>query len=166
MPDHGFGGRPAGSVNVHSSSADEIRALVHQIDLVGEWPTSAKARRLGMKADNRRFTPIRDAMYEAGELATQPPAYIKTPAERREYLHAPGRPPEPEKPKAEETAWRPSWARGRTEDEPPLADAVALSLRSFFEYRKAWARLESWPVDFFRRIVPVVRRKKRKRVKG
>ncbi len=169
MPDHGFGGRPAGSTNVHSSSADEIRAIVHAIDLAGKWPTPRKARERGMRADNRRFVVIRDAMYLGGEIKTSPPKFIAWPPEkRREFMHSPGREPEPEKSKADETPWRPLWARGRTETDPPLADAVALSLRSFFEYRRAWQRMTmgTWPVDLFKRIVPRKLKKKRKRVEG
>ncbi len=168
MPDHGFGGRPTGSTNVHSSSPDEIRAIVHAIDLAGKWPTPRKARRRGMRADNRRFTPIRDAMYAAGEIKTPPPKYIAWPPEkRREFLHSPGREPEPEKPKADDAAWRPCWAT--IEDDPRVStnpghgDAMVSRVEALLAYRRAWARLETFPVDFFSRIKPRPLKRKRAR---
>ncbi len=168
MPNHGFGGRPVGSTNVHSSSADEIRAIVHAIDLAGEWPTPRKARRRGMRADNRRFTPIRDAMYLGGLIKTPPPKWIAWPPEKRQYMHSPGRvpEPEPEKSKADDAAWRPTWARVAVPDDQSVAERTTGTLGAFLAYRRAWRSLETFPVDFFRRIVPVVRRKKRKRVGG
>ncbi len=157
------GGRPIRGLSYNSSSDNQIRAIIHQIDVANEWPTPRKARGRGMRADNRRFTPIRDGMYEAGEIKTPPPKFIAWPAEkRREFLHSPGRVPEPEKPKADNAPRVPCWANAVLDDRRPPPERLLWTLEAFLAYRRAWRSLESFPVDFFRRIVP---RKKRKRVK-
>ncbi len=154
------GGRRPGSLSPNSSSDAQIRSVIRAIDLDGNWPTANAARQRGMHMDNDRFAAIRNEMHERGELGSNP-----TGPQPRKYMHAPGKLPALEKPK-EKPAWTPQWARVPVQVDDVIAERLASRLDAFLSYRRAWQRLEVWPVDFFSRIEPRVAKKKRKRVNG
>lgn len=110
-----------------SSTPEQIRQIILDIDRSGVWPTVEKARAKGMHCASHIFRRARWELKMNGQLGTRAandPVEPKCP-----------RKPDPVEPKA---PWLPAWARLWPE---ALLAAAALEIESVRMYRAAWKHL-------------------------